>query len=147
MMQLAGLGGLRPNTIVMGYQAPRLDNETDDPPHVDAEEYVRTIRKSFNFMFNVVIAKGFKTFDFSKKRNNGTIDIWWLSDDGGLTLLLAHLISQFVRGGVCACVAHDRSTNDVARGVSFCCVLDGCCLTTRQAQEMARVPIAHDGAV
>lgn len=30
---------------------------------------------------------------FRKKQNKGTIDVWWLYDDGGLTMLLPYIIS------------------------------------------------------
>lgn len=30
---------------------------------------------------------------FQVKRPKGTIDVWWLYDDGGLTLLLPYIIS------------------------------------------------------
>lgn len=30
---------------------------------------------------------------FKKKQNKGTIDVWWLYDDGGLTMLLPYIIS------------------------------------------------------
>lgn len=30
---------------------------------------------------------------FSQKRKKGTIDVWWLFDDGGLTMLLPYIIS------------------------------------------------------
>lgn len=57
---------------------------------------MNVIRQSLNFLFNVVVCKGFEDFDFTVPRT-GTIDIWWLADDGGLTLLLAYLISQCVQ--------------------------------------------------
>ena len=31
---------------------------------------------------------------FQKKQFKGMIDVWWLYDDGGLTLLLPHIISR-----------------------------------------------------
>lgn len=31
---------------------------------------------------------------FKEKRPKGTIDVWWLFDDGGLTILLPYLISS-----------------------------------------------------
>ena len=31
---------------------------------------------------------------FQKKQKKGTIDVWWLYDDGGLTLLLPYIISM-----------------------------------------------------
>lgn len=30
---------------------------------------------------------------FNKKQDKGTIDVWWLYDDGGLTMLLPYIIS------------------------------------------------------
>lgn len=30
---------------------------------------------------------------FKKKQDKGTIDVWWLYDDGGLTMLLPYIIS------------------------------------------------------
>lgn len=30
---------------------------------------------------------------FRKKQTKGTIDVWWLYDDGGLTMLLPYIIS------------------------------------------------------
>lgn len=30
---------------------------------------------------------------FTKKQDKGTIDVWWLYDDGGLTMLLPYIIS------------------------------------------------------
>lgn len=30
---------------------------------------------------------------FQRKQKKGTIDVWWLYDDGGLTLLLPYIIS------------------------------------------------------
>lgn len=30
---------------------------------------------------------------FNEKRPKGTIDVWWLFDDGGLTMLLPYIIS------------------------------------------------------
>jgi solute carrier family 12 (sodium/potassium/chloride transporter), member 2 len=31
---------------------------------------------------------------FREKRPKGTIDVWWLFDDGGLTILLPYIISM-----------------------------------------------------
>jgi solute carrier family 12 sodium/potassium/chloride transporter 2 len=32
-------------------------------------------------------------FNVSFKQDKGTIDVWWLYDDGGLTMLLPYIIS------------------------------------------------------
>lgn len=31
---------------------------------------------------------------FHNKQNDGTIDVWWLYDDGGLTMLIPYIISM-----------------------------------------------------
>lgn len=31
---------------------------------------------------------------FHNKQNTGTIDVWWLYDDGGLTMLIPYIISM-----------------------------------------------------
>ena len=30
---------------------------------------------------------------FNEKQKKGTIDIWWLADDGGLTILIPYILS------------------------------------------------------
>ncbi|KRX16663.1 Solute carrier family 12 member 2 [Trichinella nelsoni] len=43
-----------------------------------------------------IAAKGLSVAinQFRRKRKDATIDVWWLSDDGGLTLLISHLLTQ-----------------------------------------------------
>ncbi|XP_070543648.1 solute carrier family 12 member 2-like isoform X2 [Ptychodera flava] len=38
---------------------------------------------------------------FQEKQGKGTIDVWWLFDDGGLTLLVPHIISMKSQWGNC----------------------------------------------
>ncbi|XP_026325833.1 bumetanide-sensitive sodium-(potassium)-chloride cotransporter isoform X2 [Hyposmocoma kahamanoa] len=38
---------------------------------------------------------------FQKKQESGTLDVWWLYDDGGLTILLPYIISQRSTWGNC----------------------------------------------
>ncbi|VVC37171.1 Hypothetical protein CINCED_3A017148 [Cinara cedri] len=35
-----------------------------------------------------------KQFSFVKKRKNGIIDVWWLFNDGGLALIIAHILKS-----------------------------------------------------
>lgn len=34
------------------------------------------------------------TTKFTKRMKNGIIDVWWLYDDGGLTLLIPYLLTN-----------------------------------------------------
>ncbi|XP_028043473.1 bumetanide-sensitive sodium-(potassium)-chloride cotransporter [Bombyx mandarina] len=38
---------------------------------------------------------------FKRKQESGTVDVWWLYDDGGLTILLPYIISQRSAWGNC----------------------------------------------
>lgn len=38
---------------------------------------------------------------FQKKFKHGTIDVWWLYDDGGLTLLLPYIINTRANWASC----------------------------------------------
>lgn len=38
-----------------------------------------------------------QNFPWANERQHGFIDVWWIVHDGGLLLLLAHLLSQVSR--------------------------------------------------
>ncbi|KAG7253572.1 hypothetical protein CRUP_004660 [Coryphaenoides rupestris] len=38
---------------------------------------------------------------FQKKQGKGTVDVWWLFDDGGLTLLIPYLLTNKKRWKDC----------------------------------------------
>ena len=42
----------------------------------------------------MVLARGLDFFPSQSDRLSGTIDVWWIMHDGGLLLLLAHLLRQ-----------------------------------------------------
>ncbi|CAH1253815.1 SLC12A2 [Branchiostoma lanceolatum] len=71
-----------------------------------------------NILKDVDMSK-FKTANiFQNKQKKGTIDVWWLFDDGGLTLLVPHLLSlksqwkhcklRVFTGGKKSRIDHDR---------------------------------------
>ncbi|XP_030832126.1 solute carrier family 12 (sodium/potassium/chloride transporters), member 2 isoform X1 [Strongylocentrotus purpuratus] len=63
------------------------DNQTNNQsrPLLTSEKLVR----------NMPIGSVIKTTQkFQGKQPKGTIDVWWLFDDGGLTLLIPHLLTQ-----------------------------------------------------
>ena len=72
-------------------------------PRAWQDAYVSSIRNTLKYRFNVIVAKNAELIDF-KERQQGTIDIWWMADDGGLVLLVAHLLSQCVLRHDCVCL-------------------------------------------
>ncbi|KAK7145418.1 hypothetical protein R3I93_013216 [Phoxinus phoxinus] len=163
LLQTAGLGRLKPNTLVFGFKNNWRDGEMKD-----VETYINTIHDAFDLQFGVVLLRlkegldishiqdellssqekapgakdllvsiNIKDFDsdsskpssiatscqssplifrdskklrlplssadekllnasqqFQKKQRRGTIDVWWLFDDGGLTLLIPYLLTN-----------------------------------------------------
>ncbi|XP_025029141.1 solute carrier family 12 member 3-like [Python bivittatus] len=130
LMQVSGLGRLKPNTVILGY---KCDWQTDSPHNL--ENYVGIIHDSFDFGAGVCLLRmhdgldmsrtvkaqvnlGFEDTEaalgkekqkrdmykvgadahletvFQSKQKKKNIDIYWLFDDGGLTLLIPYLLTR-----------------------------------------------------
>ena len=79
LLQTAGVGKLRPNTVLFGYKSE------------GTKEYVGMIRDAFAYEKGVGILRDY-TCNVPESVGKGRIDVWWLDDDGGLTLLLPYLL-------------------------------------------------------
>ncbi|KAM9311069.1 solute carrier family 12 member 1 isoform 1-T1 [Gastrophryne carolinensis] len=167
LLQAAGLGRMKPNTLVIGFKKDWRQAST-----VDLANYVGLLHDAFDFEYGIVITRISQGFDisavlqaqeelqrleqerlsleaaikdnefqdgrskfrrffskssklnitsqaskkdanklppvpvgefnqrlveaseqFKKKQGKGTIDVWWLFDDGGLTLLIPHILT------------------------------------------------------
>lgn len=73
---------------IPGSPAPRRSKTINEYPNPSSEEQ-RENRPNIVPITNIlnVVRK------FQRKHKKGTIDVWWLYDDGGLTLLLPYIIS------------------------------------------------------
>ncbi|XP_041465000.1 solute carrier family 12 member 3-like [Lytechinus variegatus] len=61
----------------------------------DVNHQSRPLLTSEKLVRNMPIGSVIKTTQkFQGKQPKGTIDVWWLFDDGGLTLLIPHLLTQ-----------------------------------------------------
>ncbi|KFP03766.1 Solute carrier family 12 member 2, partial [Calypte anna] len=116
LMQAAGLGRMRPNTLVVGFK--KNWNQGDMR---DVETYINLFHDAFDIQYGVVVIRLKEGLDishlqgqdskspsplnladqrlldastqFQKKQGKSNIDVWWLFDDGGLTLLIPYLIT------------------------------------------------------
>jgi solute carrier family 12 sodium/potassium/chloride transporter 2 len=86
LLQISGMGKLRPNTVVLGYLSNWQERQEQD-----VEEYIDVIRASFGAGYAVTVMRGVDEIGKVPIRN-GTIDVWWLIDDGGLTILIPHIL-------------------------------------------------------
>uniref|UniRef100_A0A8C7KX43 Solute carrier family 12 member 2 n=1 Tax=Oncorhynchus kisutch TaxID=8019 RepID=A0A8C7KX43_ONCKI len=142
LLQAAGLGRLRPNTLVIGYKSDWRDGDM-----MNVETYIHMIHDAFDFQYGSVVFRLKEGLDvshiseqvislfedaascpvlilvsdialfchtdkspqrlnvadqrlldasqlFKRKQGKGTVDVWWLFDDGGLTLLIPYLLTN-----------------------------------------------------
>ncbi|NXR22715.1 S12A3 protein, partial [Cinclus mexicanus] len=119
LIQAAGLGKMRPNILVLGY---KRNWRTASPQSL--EDYVGILHDAFDFKYGVClmrIKEGLNVSQvlqahvdpttlaseqqastiFQSEQGKKTIDIYWLFDDGGLTLLIPYLLGRKKRWGKC----------------------------------------------
>ncbi|KAF3854294.1 hypothetical protein F7725_022349, partial [Dissostichus mawsoni] len=114
----AGLGRIKPNVLLMGF---KKDWQSDTPQA--AHNYIGILHDAFDLQYGVCILRLREGLDvshtaqshtsefiepgpqlstvFQKKQGKKTIDVYWLSDDGGLTLLLPYLLTRRKRWARC----------------------------------------------
>ncbi|KFQ87828.1 Solute carrier family 12 member 2, partial [Phoenicopterus ruber ruber] len=117
LMQAAGLGRMRPNTLVVGFKKNWRQGDMRD-----VETYINLFHDAFDVQYGVVVIRLKEGLDishlqgqgskspssplnladqrlldastqFQKKQGKSNIDVWWLFDDGGLTLLIPYLLT------------------------------------------------------
>ena len=89
----------------MGLQTEWLQKEkrsvfesNDDHGDMHMEEYVDIIRDALEYNFGIMITKNLGQINYrvdsNQKYFHGFVDVWWLLDDGGLSLLVPYLMSE-----------------------------------------------------
>ncbi len=85
LVQCHGLGGLRPNTVLLGWP--------EDPERVDS--YGITLRIVAGLQRSLILVRVAESVEDPWETPNGSIDVYWRGhDNGALMLLLAHLMTQ-----------------------------------------------------
>ena len=87
LIQGAGLGALRHNTVVIGFPERWRETESDT-------WFVQSIRIASSLHLAVVIPRNISQFPTTKDVMRGTIDVWWIVHDGGILLLLAFMLQK-----------------------------------------------------
>ncbi|XP_024400955.1 uncharacterized protein [Physcomitrium patens] len=89
-IQSSGLGSLEPNTLVLGWPTKWRDEGHDD----NAEILLETLTECRAVDKAVLLCMHLDRFPGKEEFQEGFIDVWWIVHDGGLLLLLAHLLRQ-----------------------------------------------------
>uniref|UniRef100_A0A8C4PCT3 Solute carrier family 12 member 3 n=1 Tax=Dromaius novaehollandiae TaxID=8790 RepID=A0A8C4PCT3_DRONO len=96
LMQAAGLGRMRPNTLVVGFKKNWRQADMRDITVLlsNGEEEGKGGSKRTSSPLNLADQRLLDaSTQFQKKQGKSNIDVWWLFDDGGLTLLIPYLLT------------------------------------------------------
>lgn len=87
LILLMGIGMMRPNTLCLEYPETWADEETTE---LNDTDFVSSVKLAFDASYGVLIIRHLDLFmDVDRA---GNIDVWFLDDDGGLTLLPPYLL-------------------------------------------------------
>ncbi|XP_054881178.1 solute carrier family 12 member 6-like isoform X2 [Poeciliopsis prolifica] len=91
MIQSSGLGGMKPNTVVMGW--PHTWRQSEDPQAW--KTFINTVRVTTAAHLALLVPKNISLFPSnSEPPTDGYIDVWWIVHDGGMLMLLPFLLRQ-----------------------------------------------------
>ncbi|XP_051501609.1 solute carrier family 12 member 6-like isoform X2 [Myxocyprinus asiaticus] len=91
MIQSSGLGGMKHNTIVMGW--PHAWRQSEDPQ--SWKTFINTVRVTTTAHLALMVPKNISLFPSnSEPCTEGYIDVWWIVHDGGMLMLLPFLLKQ-----------------------------------------------------
>lgn len=110
LIQTAGLGGLKHNTVIAGWPrhwrrpvasrsaAPAGPHQQQPPTGAAlgtrAHQFIELMRSAQVSQNALLVVKGLDGWPESCDKLGGTIDVWWIVNDGGLLMLLPHLLRQ-----------------------------------------------------
>lgn len=89
-VQTTGLGGLKPNTVILGWPYGWRQNEDKRSWQV----FLNTVRTIAASRMALLVPKGINFFPDTASKIGGNIDVWWVVHDGGLLMLLPFLLKQ-----------------------------------------------------
>ncbi|CAK5085508.1 unnamed protein product [Meloidogyne enterolobii] len=92
LIQTSGLGGLRHNSVVCAWPEHWSVSNENQNPMKEASLFAQTVRTISAANCAILVPKYASNFPTCSERLNGTIDIYWVVNDGGLLMLIPFLL-------------------------------------------------------
>ncbi|XP_048450477.1 solute carrier family 12 member 4 [Rhincodon typus] len=91
LIQSCGLGGMKHNSVVMGW--PYGWRQSEDPRAW--KTFIDTVRVTTAGHLALLVPKNVSFYPSNHERfTEGHIDVWWIVHDGGMLMLLPFLLRQ-----------------------------------------------------
>ncbi|KAF7695020.1 solute carrier family 12 member 5b isoform X2 [Silurus meridionalis] len=91
LIQAGGLGGLRHNTVVIGF--PKNWKQHEDNRQL--RNFIEVVRETTAAHLALLVPKNIAAYPSNGERfSEGHIDVWWVVHDGGMLMLLPFLLRQ-----------------------------------------------------
>jgi sodium/chloride transporter 3 len=107
LMQVSGLGSLRPNVIQLGFSryweksaaeggtlGKVESKEKMQSNSTEIHEYIKVCDAAIKMHYGLVIASSLQTVAWDSYTQPGEVHIWWMAPDGGLTILLPQIMAK-----------------------------------------------------
>jgi len=98
VINCVGVGALRPNTVLIGWPLPEEDEPADGAETTRyACEAMEALERALAYEKAVLLLAHPRVLPeriFPQTKDGGVLDIWWVSHDGALPLMIAHLLTR-----------------------------------------------------
>ena len=88
LFETAGLSALKPNTVLTLW--PENWEQQED----DLWTFLDRVHRSTRRQLCLVIVRGIQTWPQQNEKKRGWMDVWWIIKDGGLLVLIGHLLRR-----------------------------------------------------